>query len=128
MEFRRVLFRSPVAAADRALLCRPLNDHGQAAPARGQASRRDRPCDFVAGQVRLAMIRRAIVIGAGFGGLALAIRLQSAGIATPIVEARDAPGRRAYPSQSDCFTFDAGPTVTPHPPLLGGIWAPSGRD
>src|SRR3546814_8689025 len=41
-------FLPPVAAADRALLCRPLNDHGQAAPARGQASRRDRPCDFVA--------------------------------------------------------------------------------
>ena len=31
----------------------------------------------------------AVVIGAGFGGLALAIRLQSAGISTTIVEARD---------------------------------------
>ncbi|MEQ1641773.1 MAG: NAD(P)-binding protein, partial [Novosphingobium sp.] len=33
----------------------------------------------------------AIVIGSGFGGLALAIRLQSAGIATTVIEARDRP-------------------------------------
>ncbi|MBU6253361.1 MAG: FAD-binding protein, partial [Alphaproteobacteria bacterium] len=32
-------------------------------------------------------VKTAIVIGAGFGGLALAIRLQSAGIQTVIVEA-----------------------------------------
>jgi phytoene desaturase len=39
--------------------------------------------------------RRAVIIGAGFGGLALAIRLQSAGIATTVLEARDRPGGRA---------------------------------
>ena len=42
------------------------------------------------------MTRTAAVIGAGFGGLALAIRLQSAGIATTLIEARDKPGGRAY--------------------------------
>ena len=42
------------------------------------------------------MKRRAAVIGSGFGGLALAIRLQSAGIDTTIIEARDKPGGRAY--------------------------------
>ena len=41
------------------------------------------------------MTRKAIVIGAGFGGLALAIRLQSAGMDTILVEARDRPGGRA---------------------------------
>ena len=40
-------------------------------------------------------LKTAIVIGAGFGGLALAIRLQSAGVQTTIVEARDRPGGRA---------------------------------
>ena len=40
--------------------------------------------------------RTAAVIGAGFGGLALAIRLQSAGVATTIVEGREKPGGRAY--------------------------------
>lgn len=39
--------------------------------------------------------KTAAVIGAGFGGLALAIRLQSAGIATTVFEKRDKPGGRA---------------------------------
>ena len=41
-------------------------------------------------------MRSAIVVGAGFGGLALAIRLQSAGVQTTVVESRDKPGGRAY--------------------------------
>ncbi|MBY4637626.1 phytoene desaturase [Sphingopyxis sp. XHP0097] len=74
------------------------------------------------------MTKRAIVIGAGFGGLALAIRLQSAGIATTIVEARDKPGGRAYHWKRDGFTFDAGPTVITDPPCLEELWALSGQD
>jgi phytoene desaturase len=70
----------------------------------------------------------AIVIGAGFGGLALAIRLQSAGIATTIVEARDKPGGRAYVWHRDGFTFDAGPTVITDPDCLKELWALSGQD
>ena len=72
------------------------------------------------------MTRRAIIIGAGFGGLALAIRLQSAGIATTVVEARDKPGGRAYHWRQDGFTFDAGPTVITDPPGLEELWALSG--
>lgn len=74
------------------------------------------------------MIRTAIVIGAGFGGLALAIRLQSAGVATTILEARDKPGGRAYHWRRDGFTFDAGPTVITDPPCLRDLWALSGQD
>ena len=73
-------------------------------------------------------MKRAIVIGAGFGGLALAIRLQSAGVATTIVEARDKPGGRAYYWQKDGFTFDAGPTVITDPPCLQELWALTGQD
>lgn len=69
---------------------------------------------------------QAVVIGAGFGGLALAIRLQSAGVATTIVEARDKPGGRAYYWQRDGFTFDAGPTVITDPASLAELWALSG--
>jgi phytoene desaturase len=76
----------------------------------------------------MAVTKRAIVIGAGFGGLALAIRLQSAGIATTIVEARDKPGGRAYHWKRDGFTFDAGPTVITDPPCLEELWALSGQD
>ncbi|MFN7024494.1 MAG: phytoene desaturase [Pseudorhizobium sp.] len=69
----------------------------------------------------------AAVIGAGFGGLALAIRLQSAGIQTTIFEKRDKPGGRAYVYTDDGFTFDAGPTVITDPDCLEQLWALSGR-
>ena len=72
--------------------------------------------------------KTAIVIGAGFGGLALAIRLQSAGIATTLVEARDKPGGRAYVYEEAGFTFDAGPTVITDPACLQELWALSGHD
>ncbi|MEO7813833.1 MAG: phytoene desaturase family protein, partial [Sphingomicrobium sp.] len=70
--------------------------------------------------------KTAIVIGAGFGGLSLAIRLQSAGIKTTVVEARDRPGGRAYVWHKDGYTFDAGPTVITDPPCLEELWALSG--
>jgi phytoene desaturase len=72
-------------------------------------------------------VKRAAVIGAGFGGLALAIRLQSAGIETTIIEARDKPGGRGYYWEKDGFTFDAGPTVITDPDCLEQLWALSGR-
>lgn len=70
---------------------------------------------------------RAIIIGSGFGGLALGIRLQSAGIETLIVEARDKPGGRAYFWEKDGFTFDAGPTVITDPACLRELWGLTGR-
>ena len=72
-------------------------------------------------------MKKAVVIGAGFGGLALAIRLQSAGIATTIVEARDKPGGRGYHWVKDGFTFDAGPTVITDPDCLEQLWGLSGH-
>ena len=72
--------------------------------------------------------KRACVIGAGFGGLALAIRLQAAGVATTLVEARDKPGGRAYYWQKNGFTFDAGPTVITDPACLEELWQLTGHD
>lgn len=72
--------------------------------------------------------RTAAVIGAGFGGLALAIRLQSAGVATTLYEKRDKPGGRAYVYEDDGFVFDAGPTVITDPASLRELWTLSGRD
>ena len=74
------------------------------------------------------MTKTAIVIGSGFGGLALAIRLQSAGIATTVVESRDKPGGRAYHWKEQGFTFDAGPTVITDPPCLQQLWELTGAD
>jgi phytoene desaturase len=73
------------------------------------------------------MSSRVAVIGAGFGGLALAIRLQSAGVATTLIEARDKPGGRAYHWRDDGFVFDAGPTVITDPASIDELFALTGR-
>ncbi|MDJ0927666.1 MAG: phytoene desaturase [Gammaproteobacteria bacterium] len=58
------------------------------------------------------------VIGAGFGGLAAAIRLQASGVPTLVLEKRDRPGGRAYVFEDEGFTFDAGPTVITAPECI----------
>ena len=73
-------------------------------------------------------MKSAVVIGSGFGGLALAIRLQAAGIQTTIIEARDKPGGRAYYWERDGFIFDGGPTVITDPPCLTQLWTLTGHD
>ncbi|WP_067705017.1 phytoene desaturase [Erwinia sp. ErVv1] len=72
-------------------------------------------------------MKRTIVVGAGFGGLALAIRLQSAGIPTLLLEGRDKPGGRAYVYQDQGFTFDAGPTVITDPTAIEELFALTGK-
>ncbi|WP_374471128.1 phytoene desaturase [Phenylobacterium sp.] len=73
------------------------------------------------------MSRKAIVIGAGFGGLAAAIRLQSMGLSVTLLEGRARPGGRAYVYEQDGFTFDAGPTVITDPSSLEELFELSGR-
>jgi phytoene desaturase len=70
---------------------------------------------------------RAAVIGSGFGGLAAAIRLQSAGFRTVVFEARDKPGGRAYVYEQEGFIFDGGPTVITAPTCLEELFTLSGR-
>ena len=67
------------------------------------------------------------VIGSGFGGLAAAIRLQTAGHQVTIFEKRDQPGGRAYVYREKGFTFDAGPTVITAPETLRELFEISGR-
>lgn len=69
----------------------------------------------------------AVVIGSGFGGLAVAIRLQAAGCRTVIFEKRDLPGGRAYVYRDNGFTFDAGPTVITAPACLGELFRVAGK-
>ena len=70
---------------------------------------------------------KAAVIGSGFGGLALAIRLQAAGFDVTIYEKRDRPGGRAYVYEDQGFTFDAGPTVVTDPSCLEELFELSGK-
>lgn len=74
------------------------------------------------------MTQKVAVIGSGFGGLALAIRLQSAGIDTVVLEKRDKPGGRAYWWEREGHVFDGGPTVITDPNCLAELWALSGRN
>lgn len=67
--------------------------------------------------------QQAIVIGAGIGGLAMGIRLQSLGFDTTLVEKLDAPGGRAYVRKVDGFTFDMGPTVITVPHFIEELLA-----
>ncbi len=70
---------------------------------------------------------KAAVIGAGFGGLALAIRLQAGGAQTTLIDQRDRPGGRAYVYRDKGFTFDAGPTVITAPNLLEDLFTLGGK-
>jgi len=65
----------------------------------------------------------AVIVGAGIGGLALGIRLQSLGVATTILEKLDAVGGRAYARHVDGFTFDMGPTVITVPHFIEELFA-----
>jgi phytoene desaturase len=69
----------------------------------------------------------AIVIGAGFGGLAAAVRLGARGYRVTVVEKLDEPGGRASQFRQDGFTFDAGPTIITAPFVFEEFWALCGR-
>jgi phytoene desaturase len=70
---------------------------------------------------------RAIVIGAGFGGLAAAIRLLAAGYRVTVLEARHQPGGRAWQIVDQGYVFDTGPTLITVPELLHDLWELAGR-
>ncbi|MGD2135596.1 MAG: phytoene desaturase family protein [Gemmatimonadales bacterium] len=69
----------------------------------------------------------AAVIGAGFGGLAAAIRLLARGYRVSVFDRLDTPGGRGRVFRQDGFTFDAGPTVITAPFLLEELWTLAGR-
>jgi len=71
--------------------------------------------------------KTAAVIGSGFGGLSLAIRLQAAGFDTTVLEKRDKPGGRAYVYEDQGFVFDGGPTVLTDPSALEALFSVAGR-
>lgn len=72
-------------------------------------------------------MKKAIVIGSGFGGLAAAVRLAVRGYDVTVLEALDAPGGRAYVHHIDGYTFDAGPTIITAPYLFEDLWAICGK-
>jgi phytoene desaturase len=73
------------------------------------------------------MSKRIIVIGAGFGGIATAVRLAAAGNQVTIVEKLDKPGGRGYVFEDRGFVFDGGPTVITAPWLITELFELVGR-
>jgi phytoene desaturase len=68
------------------------------------------------------------VIGSGFGGLAVAVRLGARGYRVTVVEKLDAPGGRAYVRNLAGHVFDSGPTVITAPFLLEELWSLCGKN
>lgn len=70
----------------------------------------------------------AVVVGAGFGGLAAAVRLGARGYRVTVIDNRDKPGGRGYVYEQDGFVFDAGPTVITAPFMLEELWKLAGKN
>ncbi len=70
---------------------------------------------------------RVVVVGAGFGGLAAALRLRAAGAKVTILEREDRPGGRAGRLVRDGYTFDTGPSVVTMPELFAELFTLHGE-
>lgn len=71
--------------------------------------------------------KSAVVIGAGFGGIAAALRLRAKGYAVTLLDKQDRLGGRAYVFEREGYRFDAGPTVVTAPFLFDELFALFGR-
>ncbi len=70
----------------------------------------------------------AIVIGAGLGGLASAMRLGAKGYAVTVIDRLDRHGGRGSSITQDGHRFDLGPTIVTVPQVYEKLWAACGRD
>lgn len=71
---------------------------------------------------------RAIVIGAGLGGLAAAMRLGAKGYAVTVLDRLDTVGGRGSSVTQSGHRFDLGPTIVTVPQVFEKLWSDCGRD
>lgn len=71
---------------------------------------------------------KAVVIGAGIGGLAAAVRLRLKGYEVTVLEKSDAVGGKAQTLQLDGFRFDRGPSLFTMPHLVDELFIAAGRN
>ncbi|MEL7026803.1 MAG: phytoene desaturase family protein [Pseudomonadota bacterium] len=70
----------------------------------------------------------AIVIGAGLGGLAAAMRLGAKGYRVTVLDRLDRPGGRGSSVDAGGYRFDLGPTIVTVPQVFRDLWAACGVD
>lgn len=73
-------------------------------------------------------MKRVIVVGAGAGGLAAAIRLQHAGYDVALYEKEPLVGGKMNRISEQGFTFDVGPTIVMMPELYREVFELAGRN
>jgi phytoene desaturase len=71
---------------------------------------------------------KVVVIGAGLGGLAVALRLQGLGLDVTVLEQRATPGGRVSRLRDGGFTWDTGASLITMPWLLEETFAAGGLD
>jgi phytoene desaturase len=69
----------------------------------------------------------ALVIGAGFGGLAAGVRLGARGWRVLALDKLDMPGGRASSLRRGGWRFDLGPTIVTAPQIFEDLWTLAGR-
>ncbi len=79
-------------------------------------------------ETRAALSPKAIVIGAGLGGLAAAMRLGAKGYRVTVLDSLDGPGGRGSCIWQDGHRFDLGPTIVTAPQVFRDLWSACGRD
>lgn len=73
-------------------------------------------------------VRYATVIGAGIGGIAVAIRLAVKGYKVNVFEANDYPGGKLSEIEQAGFRFDAGPSLFTLPNLVDELFQLAGKN
>jgi len=79
-------------------------------------------------QVAGAMKPHAIIIGAGLGGLASAMRLGAKGYRVTVLDRLESPGGRGSSITQNGHRFDLGPTIVTVPQVFRELWAACGRE
>jgi phytoene desaturase len=71
---------------------------------------------------------KIVIVGAGLGGLAAAIRLQAAGHRVRVVEKNERVGGKLNIVEADGYTFDTGPSLFTMPWVVRDLFAAAGRN
>ena len=71
--------------------------------------------------------KKILVVGAGLGGLAAAIRLGRAGLSVEVWEKNGAPGGKLKEMRIMGFRWDMGPSLLTMPHVLGDLFASAGE-